>query len=99
MDSEQKTDAIKPECAAALRLTLIQQLPAFVLSALMLDSGRTLRLCMIAILGFWLFAMLCLARGHRKSDPVGLMFLRWGFFPLLVVLGVLNEYIGPSFHR
>ena len=99
MNPEDKSDAIKPEYAAALRLTLIQQLPALVLSALLLDSGRTFRLCLITALGFWLFAMLCLARGHRQNDPVGLMFLRWGYFPLLAVLSVLNVYLGPVSHR
>ena len=99
MNPGDKFDEIKPEYVAAIRLTLWQQFSWLVFCALLLDSGRTLRLCLITVLGFWLFAMLCLARGHRKPDPVGLIFLRWGFFPLFAVVCVLNGYIGPVFPR
>ncbi len=94
---DDKSDAIKPEYLNALRLTLKQQIPWLVLCALLLDSGRVFRLCLITVLGFWLFAMLCLARGHRKPDPVGLLFLRWGFFPLFAVVCVASGYIRQVF--
>lgn len=97
--ADKNNDEIQPEYADSLRLALVQQLPCLVLCALLLDHGRMLRLCLIAILGFWLFAMLCLARGHRKFDPVGLLFLRWGFFPLLTMVFFLNGFIHPGFSQ
>jgi hypothetical protein len=65
----------------------------------MLDRGRTLRLCLIAMLGYWLFAMVCLARGHRQTDWVGLWFIRWGFLPLFAVIFGFNEWIRPLIVR
>ena len=90
-------DEIRPEYQDGIRLTLIQQVPWLVLCALLLDSGRTLRLCLIAILGYWMLAMLCLARGHRKPDRAGLLFLRWGFFPLFAVVSFASGYLRQAF--
>ena len=95
MNPEGKSDQIKPEYIAALKLALLQQIPSLVICALLLDFGKTLRLCLIAVLGFGLFAMLCLSRGHRHHDPAGLMFLRWGFFPRFAAVALLNCFIGP----
>lgn len=86
---------VKSDYISALRTSLWQQLPLFVLCVLMLDRGRTLRLCLIAMLGYWLFTMVCLTRGHRQTDHVGLWFVRWGFIPLFVVILSLNGWIHP----
>lgn len=90
---------VKSEYLAALRTSLWQQLPLFVLCVLMLDGGRTLRVCLIAMLGYWLFAMVCLTRGRRQTDRMGLWFVRWGFLPLFGLLFALNEWIHPRIVR
>ena len=99
MNPEGRSDQIKSEYVAALKLALLQQVPSLVICALLLDFGKMLRLCLISMLGFWLLAMVCLSRGHRQHDPAGLMFLRWGFFPLFAVVALLNGFIGPVFTR
>jgi len=88
--------ALKSNYLDAIKLTLSQQVPWFVLCALLLDGGKVFRVCLIAMLGFWLFAMLCLARSQRASDPLGLLFIRWGFFPTFGLLLFLNGYLHPE---
>jgi hypothetical protein len=83
----------------ALSMALKQQVPTLVVCTLLLDGGRILRVCLIAMLGFWLFALLCLARSTKDSDPIGLWFLRWGFFPLIGVLVYVNDILHPITHR
>ena len=90
---------VKPLYNNALILTLKQQAAAFLLCFLLLDGGRILRVCLIAMLGFWLFAMLCLARSTKDSDPIGLWFLRWGFLPLLGLLVYFNDILHPLTRR
>ena len=90
---------VKPLYRNALILTLKHQAIAFLLCSLLLDSGKTLRVCLIAMLGFWLFALLCLARSTKDSDPIGLLFMRWGFFPLLGVLVYFNDILHPLTRR
>ncbi len=92
-------EQVKPPYRNALRMTLKQQVPALLVCILLLDGGRILRVCLIAMLGFWLFAMLCLARSTKDSDPIGLSFLRWGFVPLLGILVYVNDILHPLTHR
>jgi hypothetical protein len=75
----------------ALKKSLWQQLPAFVVCALLLDGGRVFRVCLIAMLGFWLIALLVLARNAPRCDRLELLFFRWGFFPLFAVIILLNN--------
>ena len=84
---------VSPVYVNSLKLSLTQQIPCFVICLLLLDSGKLLRVCLIAILGFWLFAMVCLVRGHRQQDRLGLSFLKWGFLPLFGFLTFLNSYL------
>jgi hypothetical protein len=46
-----------------------------------------------------LFAMLCLIRSQRDRDLFGLLFLRWGFIPLLITLFLVNEQFHPIVGR
>lgn len=91
--NSQTNQTVKPEYMRAVKRTLLQQFPVLLLCALLLDSGRTLRLCLIAVLGFWLLSMVFLARGHRQPDAFGLWFIRWGFIPLFAVVCVANQWI------
>ncbi len=89
----------KPEYMDPIRLSFLQQLPCLVICSLLLDGGRTLRVCLIAMLGFWLLAMLCLVRSQRERDLFGPLFLRWGFIPLLIILFRVNEQFHPIVGR
>lgn len=90
---------VKPEYMDAIWLTFIQQMPCLIICVLLLDGGGTLRVCLIATLGFWLFAMLCLIRSQRDHEVFGLWFLRWGFFPLFGILFCINYQILPLVRR
>lgn len=66
------------------------QVPAIVLSALLLDNGRVFRVGLIASLEYWLIALLCAVSGKDVAVPVG-AFLRWGYIPLLLSLLILDH--------
>ena len=83
---------VKPIYIDALKLTLWQQLPSIVFCALLLDGGEISRVCLIATLGYWLLALICLARSEQPSNRGDLLFLRWGYFPLFGLFLLLNYY-------
>lgn len=77
----------------SLRVTkdaLWTQIPTIVLCALLLDQGRVLRVCLIATLGYWLFALFIVVRNGTNVDPLGSHWMRWGYFPLFLSLLYLN---------
>jgi len=67
----------------AVYFALLQQVPCGLLCVLLLDGGRTARVCGIAVLGFWAAAAVVMARRPESPRRSDLVFLRWGFFPLL----------------
>ena len=69
----------------ALRVALGLQIPIALVSMLVLDLGRTARVCGIAMLGFWLAAALIAARRPWTPTPADLRFWRWGFIPCFVL--------------
>jgi hypothetical protein len=66
----------------AFRLTLIQQIPIALLFALMLDGGRTARICGVAMVGYWVVVAWILVRRPVLSSRTDLVFVRWGFLAL-----------------
>ncbi len=58
-------------CWRAMRWSIIQQVIAFVIGALMLDGGDILHLCIIAILISWapIVVIVCRQATHRDYSP------------------------------
>lgn len=69
----------------AVYLALLQQVPCGLLCLLLLDGGRTARVCGIAVLGFWAAAAVIMVSRPESPKWSDLVFLRWGFFPLLAL--------------
>lgn len=69
----------------AIRISLAEQIPCAVLCLLMLDGGHTARVCGVTMLGFWAGTALIMARRPLAPNSLDLLFIRWGFFPLLIV--------------
>lgn len=68
-----------PEYRDAAGVALALQLPLAVVCSLLLDFGRTAKICGVAMLAFWIMAATLAAR--RPSSPTfsDLLFWRWGF--------------------
>jgi hypothetical protein len=81
----------------AIKQSLWQQIPTIVFCTLLLDGGKILRVCLTSTLGFWLFAMIVLARSERFNEQQpnreGLLYLRWGYLPLFGVFLLLNNVV------
>jgi hypothetical protein len=84
--------ALAAEYVAALRFGVVQQLVLLGLSALMLDGGRTLRLCAIAAVAYWAAALLIIARRPAAPTRADRTFLRYGYLVLPVVAGILSRF-------
>jgi hypothetical protein len=95
--------SVNPVYLAAIRKSLGQQVLTIVVCTLLLDGGKILRVCLISTLGFWLLALIVLARIERfheqKPDRDGLLFLRWGYLPLFGVFLLLNTVVNPEPHH
>lgn len=83
---------LAPEYVAALQLAVIEQVLLLGLSALMLDGGRTLRLCAIAAVAYWAAALLIITRRPSAPGRTDRTFLRYGYLVLPVVAGVLSRF-------
>lgn len=70
-----------------------QQVVVLVLAALILDSGRTLRLCMVAATGFWV-CTLALMLWQRQPSGLAVFVVKWGFWVALVVTAVVRSALG-----
>ena len=75
----------------AVYFTLRQQVPPALLCLLLLDGGRTAKVCGIAMLGFWAGAVIIIGRRPTSPNPGDLVFLRWGFLPIFVLALVMAQ--------
>ena len=67
-----------------IKLVLLQQVPALVVSALVLDGGGVLRTCLKGLLVFWVLVVLLGLLGGGKAAWFHRV-VRWGFFPVLML--------------
>jgi len=79
----------------AFRLALLQQIPWAMLCLLMLDFGRTAKICAIAMLAFWIVAFTMMARRPQSPTRIDIVFIRWAFFPIFLVTFLLAEFVEP----
>ncbi len=73
----------------AFRFALLQQIPFVILCLLMLDFGWLAKLCGIAMLGFWIVAFTIMARRPMLPTQSYIVFIRWGFFPIVAATCLL----------
>jgi hypothetical protein len=77
----------------AFRFSLFQQLPCAVLTALMLDGGRMVRICLMAMLVYWAAVAWLLVRRPLCKGTTDLVFVRWGFLPIFVASLMLAAFL------
>ena len=75
----------------AVYFTLRQQVPFALLCLLLLDGGRPAKVCGIAMLGFWVGAVMIISHRPTSPNPGDLAFLRWGFWPTFALAIILAK--------
>jgi hypothetical protein len=71
----------------------VVQVLLFLLTGLVLDFGRTNRLCAIALVGHWVGVLLVLHRRPLSPTRSDLWFIRWGAVPLLLAAPWVAELV------
>jgi hypothetical protein len=77
----------------AFRFSLFQQVPCAILTALMLDGGRMVRICLMAMLAYWAAVAWLLVRRPIRKGTTDLVFVRWGFLPIFVASLMLAAFL------
>ncbi|MEX1229295.1 MAG: hypothetical protein WEB58_03590 [Planctomycetaceae bacterium] len=93
-------DASKPVISPLFRDAFITglkiQLLLAMLSLMILDSGRTAKICGLSLLGFWIVAALIALQRPWTPTRGDLLFWRWGFVPAFA-LGIVSAMIFVPF--
>lgn len=77
------------ERSPQLKAITATQLPCLVLSALLLDGGRGLKICIAAIFAHWVCVGIICTRNQPSISPMDTFLIRWGFLPCLTVAIVI----------
>lgn len=70
------------------------QWPCLLVSALLLDGGRGLRICIIAMLVHWLIIAYVLVRTQDELSPTDKSLVRGGFLPCLLCAILFASFVG-----
>jgi len=73
----------------AIVFALIIQLPALLLSALILDNGAIFKRVAIASVAFWVMTLLLGLRRRKSMPDTDILLVKWGYLPVLLVTCVL----------
>ena len=63
------------------------------LSAMLLDGGNALALCLSTFVAFWVGVTLLVLRHPRNPSDIDLWCIRYGFLPLFLVSFVIGDIL------
>jgi hypothetical protein len=92
-DTQRRLDAFLEKLLPALKHGLAVDFTFLVLTALMLDGGRSARIYVVAFIGHWLF--ICFIILCRPITKVNLFFIRWGVLILWILVGFFAPVVPP----
>ncbi len=75
--------------ASAVKLGVVVQVVLFVLTALILDGGRSNKMCIVAMIGYWIVVAVMMIRRRTVPTRTDLLFLRYGMLALLAIVPLL----------
>jgi hypothetical protein len=78
---------------AALKTSLIQQGIFLTLSALVLDTGQALHICVVAVAGYWPMVAIIVLRRRYSPKPSDLLVIRYGFLVVYALVAVLGPIV------
>ena len=77
----------------AIAFAIGQQAIVLVLSALALDGGFLLRVCVIAAVVSWFATALIMLRRPRQPTDVDLVIVKYGFWPAMLTVLVIGIFL------
>ena len=83
------SDVYKPP----IRRALIQQVMVGIVCLLLLDGGRTSKLCAIVMLAFWTGVGLIMLRRPNQPTEADQVLIRFAFVPLFAVSLVIAQWL------
>ena len=63
------------------------------LSLLILDGGTTARICGVALVAFWIGALVLIWRRPKWPTPTDIQVLRFGYLPVVVLAFFLVHFV------
>lgn len=87
--------SLSPLYRKAIYFSLVQQVPCVLLCSLLLDSGRTAKVCAITMIAYWAAVALIMISRPTTPASTDVAFMRWAFMPLLAVAILLAQFIRP----
>ena len=84
---------ISPSYRKPVFEAVVLQILLGLLSALILDGGTTARICGIALVGFWVGAVLLICRRPHSPTRSDIELLRFGYLPLIVIAFFVVHFI------
>jgi hypothetical protein len=87
------TEIISAFYDEVVRKALFLQVIVGILAALVLDGGTMAKVVGVAILAFWICAIVIILRRPQNPTRADLEFIDWGFWPVLAV-AALRQLLG-----
>jgi len=87
----ESTDSVlSPFYRPRVLFALTMQILISLVAGLLLDGGQTARAVGVALLGFWIGTALLIARRPTSPTAVDLLWVQWGFLPVVIALACLR---------
>jgi hypothetical protein len=83
--STMTTLPISPAYRKAVKVAVPLQVMATLFLLTILDGGMLAKAGGAAMIGFWAGVSLVMLRRPRNPDPLDLLYVRWGYLPMLIV--------------
>lgn len=88
------TVRLSDDYRSPIHAALIQQVVCSLFCLLLLDGGRTARVCGVSVVGFWVAAAIVMTRRPTSPTEGDLAWVRWGSLPLFVVTLLMTSLVG-----
>jgi len=85
---------IAPAYRPAIKVALVGQLISLLFLMTILDGGQTFRAATCGMAGFWIGVAIVMMRRPRSPSALDLLFVRWGFLPMLALGIALLPWLG-----
>jgi hypothetical protein len=90
---QRELDEFSEKTWPAIKFGLIVDCVFVVLTALMLDGGRSARYCLVAFIGNCLLVAVIILRRRVSPTRIDLFCIRWGLPLLMVLTGIVAPYV------
>ncbi len=85
---------LSPDYRSAVKVALLLQVLATLFLLMLLDGGTLAKAGGAAMLGFWVGVAVIMLRRPNAPRAMDLLYVRWGYLPMLAVGIALSPYMG-----